>query len=166
MKRRIMIILVVVICFLLQGTLFQTLSLSSISPNLLIIITSSVGFMNGRREGMWVGFFCGILEDIFYGQLFGMHALLYLYIGYANGFFNRIFYREDVKLPIFLVSASDLAYGLGTYVLLFAMRSRLDFGYYFMSIILPELVYTIFITLIFYRFIYSIDRSMKNDPDA
>ena len=165
MKRKIVIALMIIVCFLLQSTLFQSLSLASISPNLLIILTSAYGFMKGKKEGMAVGFFCGLLEDIFFGRLLGMHALIYMYIGYANGYFNQIFYGEDIKLPMALISASELAYGLGTYLIMFLMRSRFDFFYYLKRIILPELLYTISVTLFVYRIIYMIDQKLEKKKD-
>jgi rod shape-determining protein MreD len=161
MKRKILIAVMILISFLLQSTVFQTLSIGSISPNLLIILTSSFGFMEGKKEGMAVGFFCGLLEDIFYGRLLGMHAMFYMYIGYTNGYFNHIFYGEDIKLPVFLISVSELVYGLGTYLIMFVMRSRFAFPYYLKRVILPELVYTIILTLVFYRFIYYVNRRLK-----
>ena len=163
MKRRIVTVLIILIGFLFQCTVFKTLSIGSISPNLMVIITSSFGFMKGKNEGLWVGFFCGLLEDIFYGRLLGMHAVIYMYIGYANGYFNHIFYGEDIKLPIFLISASELAYGLGHYVIMFMMRSRFAFFYYLTRIILPELLYTIVVTLLFYRLIYGVNRRLDKE---
>ena len=84
MKRKIVIALMILLCFLLQSTLFQALAIGSIIPNLMIILTSSFGFMGGRKEGMIVGFCCGLLEDIFYGRLLGLHSIIYLYIGYGS----------------------------------------------------------------------------------
>lgn len=161
MKRKVVICLMIIICFLMQSTIFQTLSIGSITPNLMVILTSSFGFMRGKKEGMTVGFFCGLLEDIFYGRLLGMHALIYMYIGYANGYFNHIFYGDDIKLPLCLISASELIYGLGSYVIMFVMRSRFAFTYYLRRIIFPELLYTIILTLVFYRFIYAVNLKLE-----
>ena len=163
MKRKIVIALMILLCFLLQSTVFQALAIGSISPNLTIILTASFGFMGGRKEGMIVGFFCGLLEDIFYGRLLGMHAIIYMYIGYGNGQFNRIFYGDDIKLPLSLISASELIYGLGTYMIMFVMRSRFAFFHYLTSIILPELLYTVIVTLFIYRLIYKINVRLKTD---
>ena len=163
MKRKIVTILLILICFLLQSTVFKTLAIASISPNLMIIVTSAFGFMRGKKEGLWVGFVCGLLEDIFYGRLLGMHAMIYMYIGYANGYFNHIFYEDDIKLPIFLIAVSELVYGLGTYVIMFMMRSRFAFAYYMIRIIFPELLYTIVVTLVFYRVIYAVNRKMEDE---
>ena len=65
MKRKIIVALMILISFLLQSTVFKALAIGSISPNLLVVLTSSFGFMRGKKEGLWVGFFCGLLEDIF-----------------------------------------------------------------------------------------------------
>ena len=50
MKRKIVITLIILVCFLLQSTVFKELALGSISPNLMIIVTSSFGFMRGKKE--------------------------------------------------------------------------------------------------------------------
>ena len=153
--------LLIIICFILQNTIFQTLALASISPNLLVILTSSIGLMRGKKEGMLVGFFCGFMVDIFYGDLFGFYALVYMYIGYLSGFFNKIFYDDDIKLPMLLISASEFLYSLIVYVFLFMFRTRFEFGYYLIHIISPELVYTIVVTLFLYRIINGINRRLE-----
>ena len=163
MKHKFVVTGIILVSFLLQSTVFQTLSLGSICPNLMVVVTSSFGFMKGKKEGLWVGFFCGLLEDIFYGRLLGMHAMIYMYIGYANGYFNHIFYEDDIKLPIFLIAVSELVYGLGTYVIMFMMRSRFAFAYYMIRIIFPELLYTIVVTLVFYRVIYAVNRKIEDE---
>ena len=81
MKRKIIVALMILISFLLQSTVFKALAIGSISPNLLVVLTSSFGFMRGKKEGLWVGFFCGLLIDLFYGSLFGFYAFIYMYAG-------------------------------------------------------------------------------------
>ena len=44
-KRRIVEAVIILLCFILQGTVFQALSIGSITPNLLLIITVAFGFM-------------------------------------------------------------------------------------------------------------------------
>lgn len=148
--------------FILQGTIFQTLSIASISPNLLLILTVSFGFMRGKQEGLFVGFFCGLLIDIFYGyeNVVGFYALLYMYIGFFNGFLYKVFYDEDIKVPMLLVGVSDLAYGLVVYGIQFLLRGRLDVFVYLYRIIIPEMVYTVLITVIFYRILFWLNRKL------
>ena len=161
MRRKIVVFFIIVICFLLQSTLFQSWSFASISPNLLIVVTSSFGFMRGRKEGMWTGLICGLLLDIFFGSCIGFYALVYMYIGYVNGFFRKRFYPDDVKLPIILISASDFVYNLVVYVFQFLLRGKFQFGYYLMRIILPELVYSILVTVFLYFIILKINQRLE-----
>lgn len=162
MKRKIVIGLLIFLCFLLQCTVFPTLSFGGIVPNLLIVLTASFGFMRGERSGLIIGFISGLLIDIFFGEVIGFYALLYMYIGYTNGKFNRIFYPEDIKLPIVLIIGSDLFYGICCYILMFFMRARFHIGYYFAHVILPEIVYTIVITLFLYPVILWINRKLES----
>ncbi len=161
MRRKIAVFFIIVVCFLLQSTLFQTLSFASISPNLLIVVVSSFGFMRGRKEGMWIGFFSGLLLDIFFGSVIGFYALIYMYIGYINGFFRKIFFPDDVKLPLILISVSDLGYSLLVYLFLFFLRGKFSFGYYLLHIIIPELVYTIVVTVVLYIVILKINQKLE-----
>lgn len=163
MKRNIILFFVILCGFVLQTTLFQTLSFGGISPNILIIITVSYGFMHGKKCGMVVGFICGLLMDIFYGSVLGFYALVYLYIGAANGVFHSIFYQDDIKLPLALILTSDFVYSFICYVLLFLLRSRFDFIFYMKNIIIPEIVYTIFVTVFIYPCILLLNRTTDED---
>jgi len=98
LRRKLVVFVIIGICFLLQCTLFQALAFASISPNLLIVVTSSFGFMRGRKEGMWIGLICGLLLDIFFGSVIGFYALIYAYLGYINGFFRKIFFLFSLLL--------------------------------------------------------------------
>lgn len=161
MKRKLIDIVIVIVCFLLQCTLFKSLSIASISPNLLIIVTSSFGFMRGKKEGLLVGFFGGLLIDIFYGSAIGFYAIIYMYLGYVNGLFHKIFFPEDIKLPMILITASDFICNLLIYFFQFLFRRRFAFPYYLVHIIVPELVYTILVTVFLYFILLKINQKLE-----
>lgn len=161
MKRKITVAIIVIICFVLQCTLFKALSIASISPNLLIIVTSSFGFMRGKKDGLLVGFFCGILNDIFYGGTIGFYAMIYMYLGYVNGMFRKIFFPEEIKLPMILITASDFICSLLVYFFQFLFRGRFSFPYYMIHIIIPELVYTIMVTVFVYFILLKINQKLE-----
>lgn len=163
MKRKVITFSIILISFLLQSTLFVKLKFGAVSPNLMLVVTSSFGFMRGRKSGIAVGAISGLLVDIFWGQLLGFHTLLYTVIGYLNGSFERLFYDEDVKLPIVLISASEFLYGICIYVFVYMLQGDFAFGTYLFSIIIPELVYTILVTLILYQVILHINRKLESE---
>ena len=47
------------------------------------------------------------------------------------------------------------------YVLMFLMRGRLQFSYYFMEVILPEIIYTAVVTMILYPVILVINKWLE-----
>ena len=59
-------------------------------------------------------------------------------IGYLNGMFERMFYDDDIKLPIGLIGASELFYGIITYVGMYMLRGDFAFGERLVQIILPR----------------------------
>ena len=50
MRRKLILAVLILLAFVLQGTVFQTLSIASIVPNLLLILTVSFGFMRGKKR--------------------------------------------------------------------------------------------------------------------
>ncbi len=166
MKRSITIGFIIVICFILQSTLFHYLALAGVVPNLLLIVTMSFGLMRGRREGMLVGFFSGLLIDVFFGSVLGPYALIYMTMGYINGFFHRIYYVEDVLLPMIMITLNDFIYNVVIYLIFFLLRNRLNFGEYLMTVILPEMLYTIIVTLFFYKLLVRINLRLKKSKEV
>ena len=77
MKRAITVGILIFVCFLLQSSVFTRLELGGITPNLLIVLTASFGFMRGEKSGLIIGFICGLLMDIFFAEYMGLYALVY-----------------------------------------------------------------------------------------
>ena len=161
MRRKVTVAIIIIVCYLLQSTLFQVLSFAGISPNLLIVVTSAFGFMRGQKEGTWIGLFCGLCMDIFSGNTLGFYALLYMYVGFLNGYFRKLFYPEDIKLPMLLIGGSDLLYNVAVYFFLFLFRNKYQFWYYLKNIILPELVYTMLVTIVLYMILLKINQHLE-----
>ncbi|MDD3367781.1 MAG: rod shape-determining protein MreD [Lachnospiraceae bacterium] len=162
-KRFVFSAVTIIFSFILQSCVFTRLSFGGIIPNLLIIITASFGFMRGEGSGITIGFISGLLCDIFSGSVLGFYALLYMCIGYVNGKFARIFYPMELRLPLLAILGSDFTYGMVCYILLFLLRGRFAIGYYFLHIIVPEMVYTILVTIVYYPLILLINTRLEKD---
>ncbi len=151
MRKGIVTLVSVLVCFLLQTSVFELIKLAGTTPNILIILVSSTAVMRGQKEGMVTGFFSGLLLDIFYSRYLGGFAFLYMLFGFIDGFFNRIYYTDDNVLPLLLIGGNDLVYGLIMYLQGGLLHGHLHFFQYLRSIILPEIVYTVAIGFLLYR---------------
>lgn len=160
MKRYISMFIMIIICFLLQTTLFPNLQLIHIMPNLLVVLTAASGFMYGRKFGMFTGFFCGIFTDCMYGDVIGICIFIYVIIGYFNGMTNKLYFKEDMAIPVLTIALSDLAYGLLYFVCFFLLRGRFTIISYFVNIIVPEMIYTVVLGIVIYKFLQWLEEKL------
>lgn len=161
MKRFVVTAVTVIISFILQTSVFEILKLANIAPNVLIILVASISVMRGQKEGMLVGFFSGLLLDIFYGKYLGIYAFLYMLFGFVDGFANQIYYSDDNFLPLVIIGANDLVYGILMYIGSGLLWNHLHIFYYIRTIILPELVYTVAVGILLYQILLRLNRWLE-----
>lgn len=157
MKSKIISFFTILGTVLVQSTLIPKIAIGSIKPNLIVILCISMGLMRGRKSGLWTGFFAGLLVDFFYGSVFGLYALIFMYVGYFSGYACRVLYDDDIKVPLFLAAFGDLFYNLMVYALQFLLRGRLGIRIYVSRIMIPEVFYTVLLTFVVYRIYYFIN---------
>ena len=151
MKRILLNILLMLLAFTIQNGIFPLLPFVAATPNLLLILTFSFGFIYGKEAGLWYGLLAGILLDLFYSGSFGFYTLLYINIGYFNGICTKYYYEDYITLPLILSLVNELAYNGYVYIFSFLIRNRLDIVYYLREIILPETIFSVVATLLLYR---------------
>ena len=158
MKRTAINLLLIIVAFTIQNCVFPLIPFLSASPNLLLILTFSFGFMKGQRAGMFYGVLAGILLDLFYSGPFGFYTLFYVYVEYVNGICTKYYYEEYITLPLVLSVFNELAYNLYVYVFRFLIRGRLNVLYYLKELVIPETIFTVVTTLLIYRLLLYISR--------
>lgn len=184
MKRMIVYFLEIIFCFVIQSSMFRYLALANVMPNLLLIFIVSTAYMRGRMDGLLTGFFSGILVDLVYGSyiignyslsgeyvsysITGIHALLYMLIGYFIGYAHRYYSYDDYTLPLIIIAVSDFIYKFVYYIIEFLLRGRLNFIYYLRRFIIPEVIYTVAASILVYKLLHMINHRLghKNDTMA
>lgn len=92
MRRKIVLFIIIAICFLLQTTVFRALTFANIgeSADYCGVFFWTHAWKKRRAVGwilLWIAY-----RHIF-GFYLGGYALLYMYIGYINGLFKKDFTR-------------------------------------------------------------------------
>ena len=161
-KRILINILFILLAFTIQNCVFPLLPFLAATPNLLLILTFSFGFMHGKEAGMLYGVLSGLMLDLFYSGPFGFYTLIYLYIGYLNGIFTKYYYEDYITLPLILSVLNSLSYSMYIYIFRFLIRGRMNLPYYFRNIMLPEIIFTSVTTLLIYRLFLSASRRVED----
>lgn len=167
MKRIIVYAIEILICYLIQSAMYGYISLADIiMPNLLLILVVSTAYMNGRMQGLVLGLVCGLLIDLSSGSyVVGVYALIYMLIGYLIGCTHRFYSNDDYTLPIIIIAFSNLLYGFMFYVIEFLLRGRLNFLFYLRRIIIPEIIYTVAVSIFLYKLLHMINNRLERKPD-
>ncbi len=166
MIKKIVAILIIIIAYVLQTTLFQVLELADVAPNILLIITVTYAYLRGRTSGILIGFICGLLLDAQFESVVGLYALALMTIGYLVGFCKKIYFRNSILLPIILIMGSDFIYGLYCYITGFMMRGRLNFGFCLMYRILPEMIYTTLVGCVIFMLLIKLENLLNRRKEA
>lgn len=165
--RIIVYLLEIILCYIIQSAMFPYISLFGVMPNLLLILVVSTAYMKGRTTGLLIGFFSGLLVDLVFGNVIGLYALIYMLIGYIIGFVHPFYSNDDFTLPLLFVAAGNFIYGFCFYVFEFLLRGRLNFFYYLRRFILPEIIYTVAVSVLIYKLLHKInnylDRKLQKE---
>ena len=161
MKRIIIITILILFSYLLQVGVFSFFKMAGIMPNIMLILVVTFAVMRGRMEGMLIGFFTGLLLDGFSGDILGYYALIFLFVGYLNGFFQPLIYSNNMMLPLMMILINSLLYDFVIYVFSFMLRNRLDLKFYAMHVMIPETVYTFFVAIFLYNIFYFINNKLE-----
>ena len=161
MIRAIVMSLAVLVNFVLQSTVFQYITILGVKPNTALILICCYAVVRGDVEGAIMGFFAGLLQDVYYGSVIGVSALLYMLIGYFCGKPLRDFYRDNYFLVMLLVAVSALFYQFAYYFAFFLFRGRVDVVYYFRTVMLPGAVYTVVLSMPVYGLVYVLNRRLE-----
>lgn len=154
-------ILLILINFILQTTVCEYIAISSIKPNLLLILVISFSFMRGKEEGMLLGFFSGLLMDSFFGLFLGLNAGIYLSIGWCCGNYSNK-YREDSVIPPFILLTSfSFLFGVLSYLFKVFLAGYPNIVPFLSDFIIPETVYTSLLSFFVYRLYYIINRNLQ-----
>lgn len=156
MIRILVIGIEIIFSFLLQSTVFSHIQLAGVVPDILMILVVTTAYTRGIYPGLFTGLFAGLLVDFMFGDVIGICALLYMFIGFLNGYSNKIYDRDDYAIPLILIAVSEFVYSFLYYVLEFLLRGRLNIGYYAYRIMLPKVIYTILMGVIFYKLFHMI----------
>ena len=77
---------------ILQPALINALSVFGVNGNVFLLFIVLIGFFCGRMQGMLCGILFGLVYDIYVGRFIGTDMLIYLFIGYFSAVVSDRFY--------------------------------------------------------------------------
>lgn len=100
MKKILVLFLLSIGLFILDNALMPFFAIRTFYPSLLLIFIICYSIVNGKWEGLWLGVFTGILQDIYFSQGFGMNSFTNMIVCIAAGFIGNSIFREKRIVPV------------------------------------------------------------------
>ena len=163
MRQKLFWGIVLFICLILQSALFSRWNFFSSNPNLLLVLTVSLAFLEGRRAGVTYGFIAGLMIDLTGTGLIGFHALLFTVTGYGCGSLHALFFNERRMMPSIMLVVSCLVIDFFTYLCFFFLRGKTDIVRFFVSVMIPDMLSSLIVILIIYPLLVRINRCLSGD---
>ncbi len=159
MMRWVALALLLVVCLVLETTLFHWLSILGVQPDLVLILVVFFALFSGSSGGAFFGFLGGLAQDALTGQYLGLNALTKLVIGYSVAQVERKVYKDYPLIPVMVVFMVSLANQILVFILSAPFTAQPPFPEIFLKVILPAGGYNSLIAgLTYSRFRRSITR--------
>ncbi len=152
--RSLTFLLLVLAALVVQSTALNFMLIYGIKPDLVLVLVILNGFLRGTREGAFLGFAGGILQDLVGGGYFGMHALTNMAAGYLAGLGEGRLYRDNRVIAAGLTWICTLLAQLIFYLLLVLVRVHVPLFIALVHIIVPVSFYNALVVLVIYGFYY------------
>jgi rod shape-determining protein MreD len=97
---RLRVVAALGLTLVLHLTLLSRLRIDGVRPDALLLVAVSAGLVAGSERGAIVGFFAGVLADLFLQTPFGLSALAYCLVGFAVGSVQSGILRSAWWIPV------------------------------------------------------------------
>ncbi len=135
-----------------QLSFFFLISISGVTPDLLILLTIWITLAEGHFFGLFAGFFIGLFFDFVSMNLVGVNALTKTIVAFVAG----LFYKEGEFNNIIrsnkffvIVILSTLLHNMLYYLILIDLTSS-DFGLNYFKFTFGSTLYTLLVSALFY----------------
>jgi len=147
-------VLLLVATLIVQASLLPIVIGADLRPDFLLVIVVSAGMLYGKEQGVGVGFFAGLLQDLASGNVFGLNTLSKMVIGYASGFTERKVFKENLVLPLIAVLVATVSQRLLNLAFLWFFDYLVEDGLAFVFNIGPLLGINLVAAIPLYRLVY------------
>jgi len=159
--RILVIVLLVLVNFVLQSTLFPYFAILGVTPDTALVFIVCYAILRGEIEGALFGMFTGLVHDVSGGFFIGIYALLGFVAGYVCGKPFKNFFKDNYFLPFIIVVIVSLIYQFVLYVTTIMFTGQLEFLHYIRTIILPKTIYTASLSIPLYILLHYMNKKIE-----
>ena len=161
-KGVLIIILLFLIIYFLQINFFSWFTIRGIMPNIFVILALFLGLFAGKKIGGICGLIFGIISDILLSESIGFTGIFLAMIGLLGEYFDKNFSKDSRFTIILMTVGATVAFEICMYIVkVLKFHTQVEI-LPFIIMLLIEVIYNIFIVIIFYPGIKKLGYYIEN----
>lgn len=143
--------LIVLLNFILQGTILPFLSIAGIVPNTALILVIAFTLIAGKETGAVVAIAAGFLQDIFYSEVIGINAITLFAIALMVGSLDKKVFKENLILPVAITIVATFAHYIIQFFFVYFLGVDINILDLMGKYAVKEIIYNGLISILIYR---------------
>lgn len=127
MRHRYVVILSLII-FILQTTVFQYIKIQGVTPNIPLILTVIFVLLYGNSTGLIFAVISGILQDFMMSKVLSINLLIYATIAIVISLMEEKIFKDNFIAPIILIGISTIFYNLLVFIFMYLIKSPIHYS--------------------------------------
>lgn len=144
------IALIILIDVLLETTLFPFITIMGVKPNALLALIAAFAFVDDKKAALIVGAVGGLLEDILFGDVIGIMALLNMAFAYGFIVLRGKVMVDRIAMPALITFDASVVYNLLMGIVFILLRANVSLQG-FLNLLIFDGLYTAVVGIISYN---------------
>ncbi len=159
MEKKLILGAILILLAILDNSLMPFIAIKGVYPSLLFVFIVSYSIIKDKRGGaIWVGVFAGILQDLYFTNVFGINSLINMLVCLIAAEIGLNIIRSKILIPV--ISSFILSIFKGAFIWIIAYFLKMNISY---NLIAFNSIYNGIITIIFYKLVYNLCKKRHMD---
>lgn len=147
--------------FVLQTSILPLLAYHGITADLMLLLTVSFAFLRGAKQGAFMGFSVGLMQDLATGTYFGVNTLARTLMGLLFGQFSDRVFKEQFFLPVLASMAVTILNYFILALLMVLLGYRFNLESHMQQMLVPMLLYQLAFAYPVHYLTYRLDKRLE-----
>lgn len=143
--------LIIILNLVLQSTILPYITIFGFAPNTALIIIVVISLLRGRYYGGFFGLCLGLIQDIIFGTVVGVNALIYFILGYIIGLIQSSLNAENLIIPAICTGIGTIVYNSLYFLLMFFLSKNIPIDIMVKNILSIEILYNSILAIFIYK---------------
>lgn len=159
----IVLILIIFVIYFLQSSFFNWFTIAGVMPNLFVIFILFVGLFANKMMGTIYGMVLGLFLDVLFREKIGVSFIALGLVGFIATIFDKNFSKDSRMTIMLMVAGLTFLYETIVYFANGIINSINIEILSFARILIIEIIFNLFITIIIYPLIQKFGYYMENE---